>query len=77
MFQTALANISSATPAPRDFLTTEELAARLGLRPQSIRARLCRTGSYFGLRPVVLPNRRLLWRASELEVFLESVCSKY
>lgn len=43
--------------------TTEELARRLGLRPQTLRAALCRNGHYFGLRPVKLPNGRLLWPA--------------
>lgn len=41
--------------------TTESLAASLGMKPQSIRARVCRTGHYFGLRPKKLPNGRLLW----------------
>lgn len=47
--------------------TTEELAARLGLRPQTLRAALCRNGNYFGLRPVKLPNGRLLWPADSFE----------
>ena len=37
-------------------ITTETLAARLGLKPGSIRHRVCITGSYFGLRPRKLPN---------------------
>lgn len=41
--------------------TTEALAQSLRLQPQSIRARVCRTGSYFGLVPTKLPNGRLLW----------------
>lgn len=41
--------------------TTEALADRLGIKPQSIRARLCRKGSYYGLKPLKLPNGRLLW----------------
>ena len=48
-------------------LTTEALAARLGVKPQTIRAALCRTGSYFGLQPVKLPNRFLLWPGDSLE----------
>lgn len=47
--------------------TTEELARRLGLRPQTLRAALCRNGNYFGLRPVKLPNGRLLWPADAFE----------
>lgn len=41
--------------------TTQALADRLGLRPQTLHARFCRTGSYFGVRPQKLPNGRLLW----------------
>lgn len=48
-------------------LTTEGLAEKLGIKPQSIRAALCRTGSYYGLRPVKAPNRFLLWPSDALE----------
>lgn len=51
-------------------LTTEELSAELGIGPQSIRKRYSQTGSYFGLRPVKLPNRRLLWPPNPLEKLL-------
>lgn len=47
--------------------TTEAFAARLGIKPESIRAALCRTGSYFGIRPIKLPNGRLLWPADAVE----------
>jgi len=47
--------------------TTEELAGRLGLRPQTLRAALCRNGHYYGLRPVKCPNGRLLWPADAFE----------
>lgn len=48
-------------------LTTEALADRLGIKPQSIRAAVCRTQSYFGLRPIKMPNGRLLWPADAVE----------
>lgn len=44
-------------------LTTEALGSHIGIKPASIRARVCRTGSYFGLRPEKLVNGRLLWPA--------------
>jgi hypothetical protein len=53
------------------WLTTEEVAKKLHLRPQSVRARLSRTGTYFGITPLVLPNRRLLWKKSEIDSFLK------
>lgn len=48
-------------------ISTEELAALLRLKPQSLRAALCRDGHYFGLRPRKLPNGRLLWPADAIE----------
>ncbi|AJX79954.1 hypothetical protein BG97_3221 [Burkholderia pseudomallei 7894] len=48
-------------------ITTEELAALLSIRPQSIRKRYCQTGAYFSLRPVKMPNGRLMWPADALE----------
>jgi hypothetical protein len=51
-------------------LTTEALAARLGLKPQSLRAALCKRGSYFGIQPKKLPNGRLLWPADSVERLL-------
>lgn len=55
----------SARPAAK--LTTEELAASLRIVPQTARAALCRNGHYLGLRPVKLPNGKLLWDAAEVE----------
>ncbi|MBL0354374.1 MAG: DNA-binding protein [Dechloromonas sp.] len=37
------------------------------MEPQTLRASLCRNGHYMGLRPVKLPNGRLLWDAAEVE----------
>lgn len=48
-------------------MTTEQLAARLGLQPNTLRIALCRRGSYFGLVPTKLPNRTLLWPDDSLE----------
>ncbi|WP_371142184.1 DNA-binding protein [Burkholderia cepacia] len=56
----------AATQANRP-LTTEELAALLSIRPQSIRKRYCQTGAYFTLLPVKLPNGRLMWPADAIE----------
>ncbi|CAB3778267.1 DNA-binding protein [Pararobbsia alpina] len=56
----------------RGFLTTEELAMALAMSAQSIRKRYSQTGSYFGLRPIKLLNRRLLWQADALEQLISS-----
>lgn len=56
---------SSRSPIPlpqnREHLSTEEFAAALAVEPQSVRKRYSETGSYHGVRPTKLPNRRLLW----------------
>lgn len=49
------------------FITTEKLADQLFLQPQSIRKRYSATGTYHGVRPVKLPNRRLMWPADAVE----------
>lgn len=48
-------------------ISTNELADELGIQPTSIRIRLCRTGSYFGLRPTKMPNGRLRWPGDSKE----------
>lgn len=47
-------------------MNTEELAAQLKLKPDSIRKRHQKTGAYFCLRPVKMPNGRLMWPADSL-----------
>jgi hypothetical protein len=44
-------------------ITTAQLAENCLVNPNSIRVALCRTGSYFGIRPEKLPNGRLAWPA--------------
>lgn len=48
-------------PAAPEKVTTNEMAAILRVRPQTIRAGVCRKGHYLGLRPLKLDNRKLLW----------------
>lgn len=42
-------------------LSTAEFAASKLVLPQTVRKRLCETGSYFGVKPIKLPNGRLSW----------------
>jgi hypothetical protein len=51
--------------------TTEAAAMRLGVKGQSMRARFCETGSYFGIVPTKLPNGRLLWDAEAIETLIK------
>lgn len=48
-------------------ISTEALAQSLGIKPQTLRAALCRNGHYYGLRPIKLPSRLLLWPGDALE----------
>lgn len=58
------------TEVTRQKLTTEELAAFLRVVPQTVRAGLCRKGHFCGLKPLKLPNGKLLWDAAEVERLL-------
>ncbi|MFL9928827.1 hypothetical protein P0D88_06055 [Paraburkholderia sp. RL18-103-BIB-C] len=57
-------------PESRERLSTEEFAAVLAVEPQSVRKRYSETGSYHGVRPTKLPNRRLLWPVDEVKRLL-------
>jgi hypothetical protein len=48
-------------------LSTEEAAALLKVKPQTLRAALCRDGAYLGARPFKSANRFLLWNAADIE----------
>lgn len=48
-------------------LSTEQAAAALHVRPQTLRSALCRDGHYAGVRPRKLPSRFLAWPAEEID----------
>ena len=48
--------------------STDELAALLKVKPQTVRAGLCRDGHYQGLKPAKSRNRFLLWPADEADL---------
>ena len=51
-------------------LTTEQLAKILHGKPSTIRTRLCKTGSFYGIKPIKLPSGRLLWPANAVQALL-------
>lgn len=57
-------------PANRDHISTEELAAILAIEPQSILKGHSKDGSYLGIRPTKLPNRRLMWPVAGVKKLL-------
>jgi hypothetical protein len=50
--------------------TTEQLADLALCKPNTIRTRLCKTGSFYGIRPTKLPSGRLLWPAAAVEALV-------
>lgn len=48
-------------------LGTAEAAARLRIKPQTLRRALCLHGNYFGVRPTKMANGRLLWDSNEID----------
>lgn len=53
--------------APEEFpLSCEEFARLNKIKAQSVRARLCRFGSYFGIKPKKLVNGRLAFPAVQV-----------
>ena len=51
-------------------LTTEQFAEVIHGKPSTIRTRLCKTGSFYNIRPIKLPSGRLLWPAEAVHDFL-------
>lgn len=48
-------------------LTTDEFADQRRTKTQTVRKHYCTRGSYFGIRPLRLPNGKLLWPDGTLE----------
>ncbi|EXI63724.1 MAG: hypothetical protein AW08_03911 [Candidatus Accumulibacter adjunctus] len=69
-------NIAPSTRPAAARLSTESAAARLFLRPQTLRAALCRSGHFMGMIPIKLPNGRLLWDADAVERLLSGEVAK-
>lgn len=60
----------------RPALSTEQLAARLGIKSATLRQAICRDGEYFGIRPTKAPNRFLRWPADAAERLLSEERAK-
>jgi len=46
--------------------STEEFAGKVRVKSNSVRRGYCVDGHYMGIKPVKLPNGRLLWPAAEV-----------
>ena len=50
--------------------TTEQFAKTIQGKPSTIRTRLCKTGSFYGIKPIKLPSGRLLWPADAVQALI-------
>lgn len=57
-------------------IQTSALAQRLGYKSTSIRTAVWRNGHFNGIKPVKLPNGRLLWPVDAVERLTASEASK-
>jgi hypothetical protein len=57
--------------AEASHVTTGEFARLIGVKGQTVRRGLCVDGHYLNVKPIKLPNRRLLWPVSEITRLLE------
>lgn len=48
-------------------LTTAEYAAAVGVKENTPRVALVQQGHYLGVKPIRLPNRRLLWPLADVQ----------
>lgn len=48
-------------------LTTKEFAAQYRAKEQSVYKQHAATGAYCGVRPLILPNKRLMWPDGTIE----------
>jgi hypothetical protein len=57
-------------PALTTQISTEQFAELIHGKPCTIRTRLCKTGSYYGIKPIKLPSGRLLWPADAVQALI-------
>ena len=58
---------AQAIPTTCRTYSTEQAAAALHVKPQTLRAAVCRAGHYCNVRPLKLANRFLGWPADQIE----------
>lgn len=63
-------SIMHKTAALLTNISTEQFAELIHGKPCTIRTRLCKTGSYYGIKPIKLPSGRLLWPADAVQALI-------
>jgi hypothetical protein len=51
-------------------ISTEQFAEAIHGKPSTIRTRLCKNGSFYGIKPIKLPSGRLLWPADAVQALI-------
>jgi hypothetical protein len=51
-------------------ITTREFAKAVGVQAPSIHRALCMAGHYMGVKPVKLPNGRLIWPGERVDALV-------
>ena len=46
---------------PINYIPTDQLASRYGVKPDTVRRNLCVKGHFLGMKPLRMNNGRLLW----------------
>jgi len=55
-----------------EHLSTEEAAKIFKVRPATLRTAVWRDGAYYGITPIKMPNRRLLWPANDVYALIKA-----
>lgn len=56
----------------RKYVPTIDFAYILGVKSTTIHQNLCLKGHYMGIRPIKLPNGRLMWSKEEIQHIMEN-----
>ncbi len=58
------------------YLTTTQIAKIFGINSDTIRRGLCVNGHYLGIKPIKMPNRRLMWPMAGVTALLPEQAQK-
>ena len=56
--------------------TTKEAASVVHQKPQTLLKHYCEKGHYYGIKPIKLPSRLLLWDMAAIEALLNGGATK-
>lgn len=67
---TILRAVSMTAKNNDKYLSTNEAAKAFRVQPATLRTAVWRDGAYYGITPVKMPNRRLLWPANDVSALI-------